>query len=146
MKNILFLVFLCGFLGAKGQDLAQMPEKHTNYILVNTSLSMPDAMRAIGRALVKEGYMIESTDAMLQTITTKRAVDGGLVKYNCQVFAEFDEKAAGVTVKLYARQDAIDNYEQWLPLYPGFKKTWEKLEVIAASLDGSVMYGEDEKR
>jgi hypothetical protein len=146
MKNILFLVFLCGFLGAKAQELKQMPEKHTNYLLVNTSLSMPDAMRAIGRALVKEGYMIESTDAMLQTITTKRAVDGGLIKYNCQVFAEFDEKPAGVDVKLYARQDAIDNYEQWLPLYTGFKKTWEKLEAVAASLDGVVMYGEDEKR
>jgi hypothetical protein len=133
---------------ASGQDLKPAAEKNTNFILVKTSLPMAESMRAIGRALVKEGYMIESTDEMLQTITTKRAIDGGLIKYNCQVFAEFDQKPDGLSVKLYARQAGLDSLtaNHWMPLYAGFKKTWEKLERIAASLEGVVMYGEDEKR
>jgi hypothetical protein len=146
MKNSLFVLMMLVAGVAIGQDLKPTADKHTNFILVKTSISLEEAMRAVGRALVKEGYMVESTDMVLQSITTKRAVDGGLIKYNCQLFAEFDQKPDGLSVKLYARQDAIDNYEQWLPLYPGFKKTWEKLEVIAAGLGGVVMYGEDEKR
>jgi hypothetical protein len=108
-------------------------------------MSLSDGMRTIGRALVKEGYAIESTDPLLQTITTTRAADGGFIKYHCQVFAEFDETPDGLAVKIYARQAGLDSYtaNQWLPLYYNFKKTWSKLEAIAAGLGGSVMYGED---
>lgn len=144
MKYLLILVFLCAFLGAKGQELKELPDRHTNYILVKTQIPLKDAMRIVGRAISKEGYLIESTDELLQSIRTKQAVDGGLIKYNCQVFADFDQMQDGLQVKIYARQDGIDSYTpQWLPIYPGFKKTWEKLEIVAKSIEGAILYGSE---
>jgi len=140
MKNILFLVFLCGFLGAKGQDLNHSAEKRSTSVVVRLdSVGIEDAYRMAANVLQDAGFVVAQSDPVLGMIATEFQKAPGFLVYQWKITASVRRSASGVDVYFKARtKDSLG--EMQLEKRHNFGKDWANLEGLAAKMGGKLLF------